>query len=452
MNITNYEIENRVTNNTLNIIQSEDVKYDKLAQKIFRLDCPYFAAPVSEVSINGETIFRYDLGNYTSIEKINMKMSGSEFIKLLKNLIIPLTDCCDWMLDSHYFVLQPQLVFVNTFDYSIRYIYSFDLDNRSDDSEITAFFSDIIKNVRITDSTNLNNMLLRMVVDNNVSVTSLLDLVKRFGETPESAKYSPEHNSEVSIKKPAPVPVQATVQPAAEAPKKSESKTEVKFPKIPVPIPQKAEKKEEKQSAPVDLLSSERNEAMEKLFGSGKSKKQADKKPKTKEKKNVSSEKGKESILSFLKKDKPAAKNNVQAVSAVQPSFESEETVFAAFDEPTEIQTGSPYFLLKENNGPLNAPQRVDLVFDRYGEMFIGRQSENSDYVGYKFSAEFKKISRKHARITRSGDSYLITDLGSANKTVMNGQTLKPNEAYTLEDGALLIFGDSLYIYEFRIM
>ena len=74
MNITNYELINSIANNTLNVTKNPEGNYDTLALKIFRSDCPYFAAPVNEVTINGETIFKYDLANFTAIENINMKM------------------------------------------------------------------------------------------------------------------------------------------------------------------------------------------------------------------------------------------------------------------------------------------------------------------------------------------------------------------------------------------
>ena len=436
MNITNYELINSIANNTLNVTKNPEGNYDTLALKIFRSDCPYFAAPVNEVTINGETIFKYDLANFTAIENINMKMTSNEFMQLLKNLITPLTECCDWMLDGNYFVMNTKYVFISSYDYRVRYIYSFDLDNRCDDKEITAFFSEVIKNVRITDSTDLNNVLLRMIVDNNVSIASLLDMISRYGNK-AADKNAPVKNTVHPVQ-----PVEAVAQePQAKKPEK----TEVKFPKIPVPsVKQEPEIKETK---PENAPSSERDDAMEKLFGGSKPKKPSAKKQK--EKKPAQNEaKPKESLLSFLKKDKSAVPAQQPQAEAV---IESDETVFE-FGNETEFAGDGPYFVLKEKNGPLNAPQRIDIVFDGNGEMYIGRQSDGADFIGYKFDSGFKKISRRHAKITGNQSEYFITDLGSANKTIMNGQTLRPNETYPLSDGSVLIFGDSLYVYEFRVI
>ncbi len=452
MNTEGYKIVNSLANNTLHIPKKRDGRYDELALKIFRNDCPYFSAPVNEVTINGESFFKYELGSFKPIENLIMKMSGSEFIKLLKNLINPMIECTDWMIDSHYFTLTPQLVFVGSYDYNVRYVYSFDIDNYCSDAEISAFFADIIKNVRLTDSAELNNILLRMVVDGNVSVASLLDLIRKYDD--KSARDIPVQKEIPPQKEPVRQP-QRTVSEPTNIPVHKEQKNDVKFSKIipnSIAKPEKQEPKQEPAETRSDPnpLSSERDRAMEELFGGKKSASKPVQKSKEKNK-----EKNKDSILSFLKKDKivpnkgPAASSNFTEI----PS--NEETVFAgAYDQDgvTEIAGADPYLILKENNGPLDAPKRIELSFDANGEMYIGRQSESSNYFGYKFSADFKKISRRHVLIKRVGSEYSVTDMNSANKTFINGQIIQPNSAYTISDGDSIVFGDSLYVYEFKEM
>lgn len=452
MNTEGYRIVNSLANNTLNIPKKRGGRYDELAMKIFRNDCPYFSAPVNEVTINGESFLKYELGNFKPIENLIMKMSGSEFIRLLKNLINPMIECSDWMIDSHYFMLTPQLVFVGSYDYNVRYIYSFDLDNFCSDAEISGFFAEIIKNVRLTDSAELSNILLRMVVDGNVSVASLLDLI---------GKYDDRSKKDIPVKREIQPQKESVRQPQREAsvpsnePIHKESKSGVGFPKImpaTQPKPEKPAPAEAKPDA-VNPLSSERDRAMEELFGG---KKTASKSVlKTKEKgKEKSKEKGMDSILSFLKKDKNAPNKAIAPSNNMIEVPANDETVFAgAYDDGvTEIAGADPYLALKENNGSLDAPKRIELSFDANGEMYIGRQSESSNYFGYKFSADFKKISRRHVLIKRVGTEYSVTDMNSANKTFINGQILQPNTAYKISDGDMIVFGDSLYVYEFKEM
>jgi hypothetical protein len=59
-----------------------------------------------------------------------------------------------------------------------------------------------------------------------------------------------------------------------------------------------------------------------------------------------------------------------------------------------------------------------------------------SPYQAYKLG-----VSRKHANIIRLQGSVVITDLGSANGTYVNGKRLEPNQRYVLRDGDEVCLG-----------
>ena len=60
-----------------------------------------------------------------------------------------------------------------------------------------------------------------------------------------------------------------------------------------------------------------------------------------------------------------------------------------------------------------------------------------------KFDPE-TKISRRHARIFRQGDLFLVEDLGSVNGTVVNDSVrLGPRQPRTLENGDKLRLGET---------
>ena len=63
-------------------------------------------------------------------------------------------------------------------------------------------------------------------------------------------------------------------------------------------------------------------------------------------------------------------------------------------------------------------------------ELTIGSEVHN----GYVLKNE--AVSRRHAKITRSGDEFFVTDLRSLNYTRVNGKLLQPNEPEPLIDGA----------------
>jgi pSer/pThr/pTyr-binding forkhead associated (FHA) protein/tetratricopeptide (TPR) repeat protein len=68
-------------------------------------------------------------------------------------------------------------------------------------------------------------------------------------------------------------------------------------------------------------------------------------------------------------------------------------------------------------------------------ELSIGRAEDNA------LQLNDPKVSRYHARVVREGDNYILSDLGSANGTLVNGQRLKG--PHPLQDGELVSIGDA---------
>jgi hypothetical protein len=92
----------------------------------------------------------------------------------------------------------------------------------------------------------------------------------------------------------------------------------------------------------------------------------------------------------------------------------------------------SQIYRLVMQSGP--TPGRVfDLTAS---DLTIGRDTTNEVVVN---DAE---VSRKHARLTRSGGSYILEDLGSTNGTFVDGQRLMGPHA--LRPGDLILLGENV--------
>jgi serine/threonine-protein kinase len=90
----------------------------------------------------------------------------------------------------------------------------------------------------------------------------------------------------------------------------------------------------------------------------------------------------------------------------------------------------------------------LDTAFELHKESnLVGRSDPHSNIFPEvdlsKFDPE-TKISRRHARIFRQGDLYLVEDLGSVNGTVVNDSVrLGPRQPRTLENGDKLRLGET---------
>jgi serine/threonine-protein kinase len=84
-------------------------------------------------------------------------------------------------------------------------------------------------------------------------------------------------------------------------------------------------------------------------------------------------------------------------------------------------------------------------------ENFVGRRDPMSNIFPEIDLSRFDpqtKISRRHARIWRTGDTFMVEDLGSSNGTVILGGVsdslhLRPHEPHPLSNGDRLRMGDT---------
>jgi len=76
------------------------------------------------------------------------------------------------------------------------------------------------------------------------------------------------------------------------------------------------------------------------------------------------------------------------------------------------------------------------------GVVTIGREAEREVHV------EDKAVSRKHAKVEVSPNGYVITDLGSANGTLVNGSRLEGTKP--LRNGDVIKMGQTTLRFEFK--
>jgi hypothetical protein len=86
------------------------------------------------------------------------------------------------------------------------------------------------------------------------------------------------------------------------------------------------------------------------------------------------------------------------------------------------------------------------LTLELSGELVLGRVhdepgAESPDVDLTPYGAIEKGVSRRHLALARDHDTIVVTDLGSANSTYLNGQRLIPYEGRILRDNDELRLG-----------
>lgn len=126
--------------------------------------------------------------------------------------------------------------------------------------------------------------------------------------------------------------------------------------------------------------------------------------------------------------------------SNAQPSFDSEQNDFSGDHEPT--------FVGKIQNTPyvkIVIPNKPDELLRLEGEQWILGRDESCSIV-----INDGKVSRRQIEIVETEGRFFVTDLGSSNGTILNGEPLPPNQAHPLLSNDVILIQDIQVIFEIR--
>ena len=134
----------------------------------------------------------------------------------------------------------------------------------------------------------------------------------------------------------------------------------------------------------------------------------------------------------------PFAAEKIEEEKMTPPQFEKH------YNELED--TGSTVFLQEEKQGYLvwkNQGREYPIEHESY---VIGSSAQSADICLENNGA----VSRKHARISRSADTYYLEDLGSMNGTYVNGEKLREGERRQLEDRMRIKLANEDFVFEMR--
>ena len=65
-------------------------------------------------------------------------------------------------------------------------------------------------------------------------------------------------------------------------------------------------------------------------------------------------------------------------------------------------------------------------------------------------SIDYSVLTRKHLKITKQAENFYVQDLGSANKTFLNGEELKAGQSFPLRANDEISISDLKIVFEVR--
>ena len=453
--LTDVVIANR-SYTKLDIAEHETV--DEIALKVMKQDCPDFLLPIRTMEIDGEKEIRYEQQEGIRLCYSSMKMRRKDFLELLGNLLQPFRICDDWFLDYHNILLDANYVLLGRNDQSVKYIYVPVAEYARKDADILDFFSNLILKADIQDDSRLCIELLRVLKGDNSNLMTLLDYV-----TKENGAYPAQQSQEISVdrslpQKPA-LPAKEALSQSVETVRKQTSKAAERMEAADRKDADSAARpgqstgefgKQDVQGKLMGSLFDDENEEPDGKKSRRKSARPAKEKPPAKEKTKPVRGGG----LFDIFKGKAAEEHKVPAgaqsvpesrpVPACPERIDTEEAVNMA-EDVTEIFTeeqvaddGMLRLRLVDGAG-YDCPKLVEIDLHQ-GFATVGRRDKNNQAQSdYSFDASLSFISRRHFRVEREGDHWVIIDLGSGNGTFINGEALLPNLRHPLFSGDIIM-------------
>jgi len=459
---------------------------DEIAVKVIRQDTPDFVLPFKTIDIDGETEFRYELGDGMPLEYLPSNMTKSELLILLENMLRPLKECNDWLLDYHNFHFGKEYIIVGKDYLNVKYVYIPAASFKKTDAEILAFFEEVVWNIKLTDEPMYIMDLCRRLRDKQTTLFTLLEYVSQelggntmfveqpvvqesqtgnfgqvIGEVVEGVKRETKkidtsflnkfgfgnNTSNQQTVAPAPEPVVENVVSSTPAAGSEFGKEDVQSNLINNLFGEEEQddKKKKKEREKQEREQREREK---------KERERIEKEQRERERKERDRRGGGFSLFgggrNTEKVSQPVQQNanpasyhtpaQQQASPYVAPAGSSgSETQIFNMDDFTS--NGNKLMLQLEDDGGYPFPRTIELDFSNKNYFVIGRYDKSGiPQADYNFEAAFSFISRRHLRIEKNGEQFTVVDLGSGNGSMLNNDVLVPNMPYVVKEGDRIVF------------
>ncbi|MCX4307107.1 MAG: DUF6382 domain-containing protein [Acetatifactor sp.] len=409
----------------LDVAESDTL--DRIALRVIKQDCPDFLLPVRIMEIDGRKEVRYELSDGVRLSYGCAELTRKEFSHLLEKMLLPFKMCGDWFLDYHNILLDADYILVGRKEDTVRYLYIPVAEYAQTEAQVKGFFEEFILRTSISDDSQYTVKLLRTLKGEDANLMTLLDMLIREKQQIQEAR---EGREKVAERKP--------VQEDApdEGAGRTHSGEELGVQGISGNLIGKLFGEDEEadkgrktgageNGKKAVREKQERGGLLDRLLGKGR---------------REGDPENRRSKVSGREEQEQRKTSEISRVAREQAEVIMEEAEDVTQIEETASVSSEGMLRLRliESSGYRCPPlMEIDL---RRGSVTVGRRGKDGQAkADYCFEAALSFISRRHLRLEREADEWVIVDLGSENGTFVNDEALAANIRYPLRRGDIIM-------------
>lgn len=216
--MVNFEINDNYGEVSLMYTVDSCATLDDVAIKMVKAQTPNFLIPFSIVYFNDTRTIKYDVKRYTSLQNyISTPLNRYNCINLFLKLLSPFMDCVDWLLDGNLLYMDIEKVYFDHKENTIKYLYIPVVNQRVNEKSFKEFFQNIAINIKNSSGYELNNMMNEIIVKlvgDDFSIESLYSYFK------ELLENSSNNSTPVVEERPVVAEVPYVTEPVKKQPQK----------------------------------------------------------------------------------------------------------------------------------------------------------------------------------------------------------------------------------------
>ena len=202
----NFEVNDNYGEVSLMYTVDCNATLDDIAIKMVKSQTPSFLIPFSIVYFNDTRTIKYDVKRYTSLQNyISTPLSKYNCINLFMKLLLPFMECTDWLLNGNLLYMNLEKIYFDHKENSTKYLYIPVINQKINEKSFKEFFQSVAINIKNSSGHELNSMMNEIIVklvEEDFSIESLYSYFKNLLEENSNSNVQISRNIPAQIETP----------------------------------------------------------------------------------------------------------------------------------------------------------------------------------------------------------------------------------------------------------